>query len=98
MMSTVEVIYATLSKQEILVVDFKEGDTILDVIDSSGVLKEFPEIDLTINKVGIYNQVKKLDAGVQKGDRIEIYRSLTANPKDARRKRATEQKATGVIK
>jgi putative ubiquitin-RnfH superfamily antitoxin RatB of RatAB toxin-antitoxin module len=97
-MSTVEVIYATLSKQEILVFNTKEGDTIINVINASGILQKFPEIDLTINKVGIYNQIKKLNDNVKAGDRVEIYRVLIADPKEVRRKKAREQKETGVIK
>ena len=96
-MSTVEVIYATLSQQNSIEVELKDGDTIKNVILASGLLDKYPEINLTINKVGIYNQVKKLDDPVNDNDRIEIYRELIANPKDVRRKRAQKQKEQGII-
>ena len=96
-MSIVELIYAKLEEQKIMEVPYKIGNTINDVITSSGILEKYPEIDLSINKVGIYNQVKKLDDIVQKNDRIEIYRPLIANPKDVRRKRALQQKQEGII-
>ena len=96
-MSTVEVIYATLSQQNSIEVELKDGDTIKNVILASGLLDKYPEINLTINKVGIYNQVKKLDDLVNDNDRIEIYRELIANPKDVRRKRAQKQKEQGII-
>ena len=96
-MSTVELIYANLAEQQILKILIKSGDTINDVIITSGILTKYPEIDLTINKVGIYNQVKKLDQLVKANDRIEIYRPLIANPKDVRRKRAVQQKQQGLI-
>jgi putative ubiquitin-RnfH superfamily antitoxin RatB of RatAB toxin-antitoxin module len=96
-MSTVELIYAKLDEQKIIKSTFKTGDTINDVIITSGILEKYPEIDLTINKVGIYNQVKKLDEPVRANDRIEIYRPLIANPKDVRRKRAIQQKQQGLI-
>ena len=50
------------------------------------------------NKVGIYNQGKKLDEIVKNGDRIEIYRALIADPKEVRRKRAVKQKEEGILK
>ncbi len=96
-MSTVELIYATLENQEIILVEIGNEYTINDVIVKSTVLDKHPEIDLAINKVGIYNQVKKLDDLVKEGDRIEIYRSLIANPKDVRRRRAVKQREQGVI-
>lgn len=96
-MSTVELIYATLTDQSIATINIKAGDTINDVIVSSGLLQKHPEIDLSINKVGIYNQVKKLDEIVKNGDRVEIYRALIADPKEVRRKRALKQKEQGII-
>jgi putative ubiquitin-RnfH superfamily antitoxin RatB of RatAB toxin-antitoxin module len=97
-MSTVELIYATLVQQNILTIVCNKGDTIEDVINISGLLEKYPEIDLNTNKVGIYNQVKKLDELVKNGDRIEIYRALISDPKEVRRRRAVKQKEDGVIK
>jgi putative ubiquitin-RnfH superfamily antitoxin RatB of RatAB toxin-antitoxin module len=56
-------------------------------------LERCPEIDLQANKVGIFGKVARLDAGLHDGDRIEIYRPLIADPKQARKKRAAEGKA-----
>jgi putative ubiquitin-RnfH superfamily antitoxin RatB of RatAB toxin-antitoxin module len=97
-MSTVELIYATLAQQSVLTIAYNKGDTIEDVIIASGLLEKYSEINLKINKVGIYNQVKKLDELVNNGDRIEIYRALISDPKEVRRKRAVKQKEEGVIK
>jgi len=93
----VEVIYATLSEQKIIKLEVEEGSSILEVIHKSGLLEEYPEIDLSKNKVGIYNQVKRPDEIVKQNDRIEIYRPLLVDPKEARRKRADKQKEQGVI-
>ena len=57
----------------------------------SGVLEKYTEIDLRQNKVGIFSRLAKLTDMVENGDRIEIYRPLVADPKEIRRKRATEQ-------
>ncbi|MBL4773295.1 MAG: RnfH family protein [Alcanivoracaceae bacterium] len=97
-MFTVKVIYATLiSQKEIIIESVKQGESINDVINTSGILNKYPEIDLNINKVGVYNQVKKLDDIVNSGDRVEIYRKLIADPKAVRRKRAEKQKQQGVV-
>ena len=98
MMSTAEVIYATLDNQDSIKVELVSGDSIKDVINKSGVLDKYPEIDLNTNKVGIYNQLKKIGDLVNNNDRVEIYRNLIANPKDVRRKRAEQQRKDGTIK
>ena len=64
--------------------------TIREVIQRSGVLQQCPEIDLEHGSVGIFNELRKLEDKVQDGDRVEIYRPLHTDPKDARRKRAQE--------
>jgi putative ubiquitin-RnfH superfamily antitoxin RatB of RatAB toxin-antitoxin module len=97
-MSTIEIIYPTLKTQEPYYIKFKNNLTIEEAIEMSGILKKHKEIDLNINHVGIFNQVKKLTDKVNAGDRIEIYRDLIANPKEVRRKRAQKQKEAGVIK
>jgi hypothetical protein len=84
----VEVAYATPETQRIVEVLVPEGSTIEAVIDRSGVLEIFPEIDLMKQPVGIFSQKKKLSDLVSEGDRIEIYRPLVIDPKEARRRRA----------
>jgi putative ubiquitin-RnfH superfamily antitoxin RatB of RatAB toxin-antitoxin module len=87
----VEVAYASPTTQKILSVEVEEGSTIESAIDRSGILELFPEIDLGKQKVGIFSKLKSLDEKVKAGDRIEIYRPLTLDPKDARRKRAKQK-------
>jgi putative ubiquitin-RnfH superfamily antitoxin RatB of RatAB toxin-antitoxin module len=87
----VEVAYATPDSQRIFTVNVPVGSTIETAIDRSGVLDVFPEIDLLKQKVGIFSQPKKLSDIVFSGDRIEIYRPLTIDPKEARRKRANKK-------
>lgn len=86
---TVEVAYAKPDAQKIIAVQVEKNSTISTVIEQSGILELFPEIDLTKQKVGIFSQVKKLTDRVNNGDRIEIYRDLIIDPKEARRKRAS---------
>ena len=85
---TVEVAYATPEQQQIFVVQVLEGSSIETAIDRSGVLEMFPEIDLLQQKVGVFSKPRKLSDVVRAGERIEIYRPLLIDPKEARRKRA----------
>ena len=88
----VEVAYALPNEQILLAQQVPEGTTVIDAIRSSGVLDKHPEIDLNINKLGIFGKLAKADAVLRDRDRIEIYRPLIADPKEVRRKRAEEGK------
>jgi putative ubiquitin-RnfH superfamily antitoxin RatB of RatAB toxin-antitoxin module len=84
---SVEVAYALPTEQKIIALQVEEGCSIETVIDLSGILILFPEIDLSQQKVGIFSKLKKLTENVRAGDRIEIYRPLAIDPKEARRRR-----------
>ncbi len=86
----VEVAYARPDVQTILPVKVQAGTTIEEAIRHSGILESFPEIDLARNKVGVFGKLAKLDAVLRPGDRVEIYRALIADPKEARRRRAAK--------
>ncbi|MBI5450042.1 MAG: RnfH family protein [Gammaproteobacteria bacterium] len=88
----IEVAYARPDVQTILPVKIDRHMTIEEAIRHSGILEEFPEIDLATNKVGVFGKLAKLSATLQPGDRIEIYRVLIADPKDVRRQRAADGK------
>lgn len=80
------VAYALPNRQALIDVEVPEGATVQDVIARSGLLRQFPEIDLEKQKVGIYGKLAKLDAVVAEGDRIEVYRPITCDPKTVPRK------------
>lgn len=88
----VEVAYAKENEQALLSVEGEKGLTVREAIERSGMLRRFPEIDLETNKVGVFGKVAKLDQALESGDRVEIYRPLIADPKEARKKRAAEGK------
>lgn len=83
----VGVCYAEADRQIWLRLETPDGSTVEQAIRHSGLLKRFPEIDLNEQKVGIFGKLVKLDAAVSDGDRIEIYRPITADPKTVRRRR-----------
>ncbi|GGP24266.1 MULTISPECIES: RnfH family protein [Silvimonas] len=88
----VEVVYATRDKQKLLSVKVPEGTTAEEAVRRSGILAEFPEIDLAVNKLGIFAKAVKPDTVLREKDRVEIYRPLIADPKEVRRQRAAEGK------
>jgi putative ubiquitin-RnfH superfamily antitoxin RatB of RatAB toxin-antitoxin module len=88
----VEVAYALPEQQVILPIRIKDGATVQQAIEASGMLVKFPDIDLATNKIGIFSKLVKLDTVLREKDRVEIYRSLIADPKEVRRKRAEEGK------
>lgn len=84
----IEVAYATENHQVILQFQTSSQTTVLEAIQSSGLLNQQPEIDMTRQKAGIFGQIVALNHTVQHGDRIEIYRPLKIDPMDARRQKA----------
>jgi len=89
----VEVAYAKPETQVIIPLDVEQGTTLEEAIERSGILNQFPEIDLTKNKVGIFGKLTKKDQELREHDRVEIYRPLIADPKEIRKQRAKEGKA-----
>jgi putative ubiquitin-RnfH superfamily antitoxin RatB of RatAB toxin-antitoxin module len=88
----VEVVYACPGRQKVALVNLREGSSVREAIEQSGLLEEFPEIDLDRNKLGIWNKLAKAEAVLRDKDRVEIYRPLIADPKEVRRQRAAEGK------
>ena len=88
----VEVVYGRQDRQKVVAVTLNEGATLREAVERSGLLSEFPEIDLEKNKLGIWNKLAKQDAVVRDKDRLEIYRPLIADPKEVRKQRAAEGK------
>ena len=88
----VEVAYALLQKQVILGLEVEPDATLEQVIRASGILEQFPEIDLAQNKVGVFGKLGKLTDTLYPGDRVEIYRPLIADPKLVRKQRAAQGK------
>jgi len=82
----VGIVYATPARQSWLTIDAPEGSTVKEAIEKSGILRQFPEIDLATQKVGIFGKATQLDTVVEEGARIEIYRPITADPKTVRRR------------
>lgn len=91
-MLRVEVVYALLLEQDCSSVELPDGTRVREAIERSGVLQRHPEIDLERHAVGIWNRRVALDQALRDRDRVEIYRPLTADPKEVRRRRAQAAK------
>lgn len=84
----VELIYALPGEQSLLKLELPAGSRVGAAIEASGLLQRYPQIDLSVQRIGIFSRFVTLDESLHDGDRIEIYRALAIDPKDARRSRA----------
>ncbi|MFP4129506.1 MAG: RnfH family protein [Halorhodospira sp.] len=87
----IEVAYALPDQQSLIPVTLPAGGTAEEAIRASGILERHPEIDLSRQSVGVFGQVVGLDTPLYDGDRVEIYRPLRADPKEARKRRAARK-------
>lgn len=88
---TVEVAYAESDNQCLIELSLPVGSTIQDALDASGLFKHYPGLNKEQLAVGIFATLCETGHILQSGDRVEIYRPLLKNPKDARRQRAKQQ-------
>jgi len=82
----VEVVYALPQREERVRLRLPEGATVRDALEKSGLLP------LARGKFGIFGRVVQADTRLKPGDRVEIYRPLAADPKEARRRRAARRR------
>lgn len=82
--------YSEPGQQVWLNIEVPDTATVQEAIDRSGILKQFPHIDLSVQKVGVFGKLAKLDAALRPGDRVEIYRAIICDPATVPRKDADE--------
>lgn len=83
----IEVVYALPDYQFVRRLNLPVGVTARQAVERSGIINLCPEIDLSQNKLGVFGKVVKPDAVLRDCDRVEIYRPLAVDPREARRKR-----------
>jgi len=88
----IEVVYALPERQSLVALAVPRGTTARVAVTLSGMQQRHPEIVATRYKLGIFGKRVSADAVLNNGDRVEIYRELTADPKEARRLRARKPK------
>ena len=84
----VEVVYALPQMQTVVTLKMPAGSSIREAIARSGVVARHPEVDWNSMPVGIFGKLAPLSTVLHEHDRVEIYRPLSADSKQARRKRA----------
>jgi putative ubiquitin-RnfH superfamily antitoxin RatB of RatAB toxin-antitoxin module len=82
----VGVTYSEPGQQLWLNIEVPDGATAREAIERSGILAQFPHIDLEAQKVGIFGRLIKPDAVLRAGDRVEIYRAITCDPQTVPRR------------
>ena len=92
-MIRVEVAFARPDKQEIIALEVESGTTAVEAVKQSGIVAVFPEIDPDTNNMGIFGKAIKAPHTheLREGDRVEIYRPLKIDPKQARLNRAKKK-------
>lgn len=85
----ISVVYVGTQGQFLRPLEVRKGTTVQEAIEQSGVLERHPEIDLVVNKVGIFGKLVPLSQMLEEGDRIEIYRPLIADPRAVRKRQQT---------
>ncbi len=91
----IEVAYARPERQALIKIRVPRGTSARDAVKLSGIRGQFPEIDLDENPLGIFGRKVAGDKQLSDGDRVEIYRSLKADPREVRRRLAAEGKTMG---
>lgn len=89
----VEVVYALPEQQSLLTVSVNDQCTAIEAVRQSGIVTQYPEIDLDNAKLGIFSDYCTHETLLKAGDRVEIYRPLLADPKEIRRRRVAEMAA-----
>ncbi len=91
----VEVAYALLDRQAVVRVELAAGMTALGAVEASGLRELHPELCGRSLDLGIFGQPVPPDRPLKVGDRVEIYRALKTDPREARRKLAAQGRTMG---
>ena len=84
-MMTVEVAYAEAQCQQLAEIRLPIGATVADALAASTLAARFPELDVATGEVGVWGKIVSRATALQHGDRVELYRELMIDPREARR-------------
>ena len=84
----VEVVFALADRQVLQAVDLPDGATVAEAVDASAIARQFPGLDCGELQAGIWGKPVDRACAVRDGDRVELYRPLEMDPREARRLRA----------
>ena len=93
----VEVAYALPDKQAIVPLQVPRGTTAQGAVALSGIEEQFPGLATAGADLGVFGKAVEPERKLEAGDRVEIYRPLLADPKEARKQRAAKAKEARKI-
>lgn len=88
----VEVVYALPQAVDTVSVSLPSGATLREAVVASGLLERHAGIHLEKQAFGIFGRRAVLETRLTEGDRVEVYRALALDPKEARRQRAAKKR------
>lgn len=91
----VEVAVALPESQELIDLELPSGATIADAIEAADVARRFPQLEIHHRRLGVFGRPRPPDHVLADGDRVEIYRTLTVDPKEVRRQLARLKRGEG---
>ena len=91
----VEIVFALPDQQDLRTVAVESGATVADVLKKSGLLDAFPEHGIAALTPGIWGREVESGHAVKQGDRVEFYRPLKIDPREARRRLALSGRTMG---
>ena len=94
-MITIEVAVALPDRQRVVEISVADNTTVQEAIERSGLQEKFPEIDFASAPVGIWCREVERGEVLKQGDRVEIYRPLAIDPREARRQLAAQGRVMG---
>lgn len=83
-----EVAYALPDRQAVVPLQLPRGTTAIEAAQQSGIADCFENVELDGATLGIFGRIVAHGKVLRDGDRVEIYRALTADPKEVRKARA----------
>ncbi len=89
---SVEVVFAAPDRQMLVTLQLPANATVRQAALQSGLQAYFPELNLAEAPLGLFGKVVASPdtQPLEEGDRVEIYRPLLADPKEARKRRAAQ--------
>jgi putative ubiquitin-RnfH superfamily antitoxin RatB of RatAB toxin-antitoxin module len=84
----VEVAFAMPDSQVLIAVHLAPGSDVEAALDASGVYELYPDLDLRACTTGVWGKEVPRNRLLRNGDRVELYRPLRIDPREARRERA----------
>jgi putative ubiquitin-RnfH superfamily antitoxin RatB of RatAB toxin-antitoxin module len=94
-MLSIEIVYAAPQRVMVKAFQLVQGACVADALRLATADPDFTGVDFANSPIGIFGRLTRAEQVLQEGDRIEIYRSLTADPKVARRARAKQSRRAG---